>query len=411
MSKICPKCGKEYDENELNCPYCPVGNVNDVIEVAKEEVLPEPTSVVDESTPIVTEVEVPTNVLPLVEETHHEEPTSPVIESPVIETPGLVDILPTNTINEIIDDEPILKAESSGLEATILEEVSVSVSEDILEPAIENEEIETVSISTPESSLEEEKEEFVIPEMPAPVVGEINPELLGNKYDSEEELNNQRIEAKKQKEALEAEKLRQEAELKSQTPMEKPDLLARIPDTETEGVELTSTKKKGKPMRKVLNAIIVILGIAVVAAAVWYFFLQDKDAESETNYMDPISTYMEGYKESDAGKMLSSFVSCVSSTDEITAMINASIQTRQQYKEVNIEYKETNVEVVNNSDQAKLDEYLKNACGTETPKIEDYKQVYVEQKIKTEQDIDFVVNNPKFWNVKINNEWYILMVE
>ena len=31
--------------------------------------------------------------------------------------------------------------------------------------------------------------------------------------------------------------------------------------------------------------------------------------------------------------------------------------------------------------------------------------------VKTEQDKDFVIKNPKFWNVMIDETWYILMVE
>ena len=114
--------------------------------------------------------------------------------------------------------EPVLKAESSGLESVSLEEVSVIVDEHSLEPKVENDAIESVSISAPQESLEVKKEEFVIPEMPAPTVGEINPELLGNKYDADEAINNQKIEVKKQQDAMEMERIRQEAAAKSQMP-------------------------------------------------------------------------------------------------------------------------------------------------------------------------------------------------
>ena len=332
--------------------------------------------------------------------------------------PTLDDIHPTNTTDGILENidkevqpEPVLKAESSGLESVNLEEVSVLVDEHSLEPKVENEEIESVSISAPQESLEVKEEEFVIPEMPAPSVGEINPELLGNKYDAEEAINNQKIEVKKQQDAMEMERIRQEAVAKSQMPMEKPDLLARIPDPEAQDVELSAPKKKGKPMRKVLNVIIVILAIAVAGAAVWYFFFQGKEDANKENYMEPIETYITGYRDADASKMLSAFVPCVAKSEEISLMITNIISTRNQYKELQVEFSEKSAEVVNGSDQQSLNEYLKNTCGSEAPTIKEYKQVYVEQKIKTEQDKDFAVENPKFWNVMIDEKWYILMVE
>ena len=103
---------------------------------------------------------------------------------------------------------------------------------------------------------------------------------------------------------MEMERIRQEAAAKSQMPMEKPDLLARIPDPDAQDVETTTPKKKGKPMRKVLNAIIVLLAIAVAGAAIWYFFIQGKEDANKDKYMEPISTYITGYKDADASKML-----------------------------------------------------------------------------------------------------------
>ena len=454
MSKICPKCGKEYDDNILNCPHCEPDQKEEVLEVIEtiqtpienkvvetltepeiiettEEVVGQPETVVNETkvveeasvsntpveieqSPTITEVEQPGESLPQVE---------PVVEVPVenkglvLDMPTLDDIHPTNTTDAILDKmeeentpEPVLKAESSGLESISLEEVSVIVDESSLEPAVENEELESVSISAPQESLEEKEEEFVIPEMPAPTVGEINPELLGNKYDAEEAINNQKIEAKKQQDAMEMERIRQEAEAKKSIPMEKPDLLARIPDPDEE-VELSTPKKKGKPMRKFLNTILVILGIAVIAAAIWYFFFQEKEDANKNNYMEPVETYLYGYRDADASKMLSAFVPCVAKSEDISIMVTNLISTRNQYKEVTLEFSEKNAEVVNSADQQSLNEYLKNVCGTEAPEVKDYKQVYVEQKIKTEQDKDFVIKNPKFWNVMIEDTWYILMVE
>ena len=164
-------------------------------------------------------------------------------------------------------------------------------------------------------------------------------------------------------------------------------------------------------MRKVLNVIIVILAIAVAGAAVWYFFFQGKEDANKENYMEPIETYITGYRDADASKMLSAFVPCVAKSEEISLMITNIISTRNQYKELQVEFSEKSAEVVNGSDQQSLNEYLKNTCGSEAPTIKEYKQVYVEQKIKTEQDKDFAVENPKFWNVMIDEKWYILMVE
>ena len=528
MGKICQKCGKEYDDNLLNCPYCEqesnqesleviepivetpkveelvttpvetkeIETIEEVIdtpivepvkevvqsevapvvestpivvetpavepvqEVSQPEVVPvvestpvivealavEPVQEVSqpevapvvESTPVIveapavekhnieeietiedvpslTEIAQPAESLPQVEPIV-EEPAQP--EAPKLDMPTLDDIHPTNTTDGILENidkevqpEPVLKAESSGLESVNLEEVSVLVDEHSLEPKVENEEIESVSISASKESLEVKEEEFVIPEMPAPSVGEINPELLGNKYDADEAINNQKIEVKKQQDAMEMERIRQEAVAKSQMPMEKPDLLARIPDPEAQDVELSAPKKKGKPMRKVLNVIIVILAIAVAGAAVWYFFFQGKEDANKENYMEPIETYITGYRDADASKMLSAFVPCVAKSEEISLMITNIISTRNQYKELQVEFSEKSAEVVNGSDQQSLNEYLKNTCGSEAPTIKEYKQVYVEQKIKTEQDKDFAVENPKFWNVMIDEKWYILMVE
>lgn len=495
MSKICPKCGKEYDENLLNCPYCEQEQKEEVLEVITptietleepvqapietvtvsepveviEEVLDvEPTPVVEniqvdvqpevapvvesapvveetqpvaeavqeivqpeaviENTPVETETPVVEEIVPTVNEVAQPAESLPQVEPvveessneemPKLDLPTLDDIHPTNTTDVILDNmeeekqsEPVLKAESSGLESVSLEEVSVIVDEHSLEPKVENDAIESVSISAPKESLEVKKEEFVIPEMPAPTVGEINPELLGNKYDADEAINNQKIEVKKQQDAMEMERIRQEAAAKSQMPMEKPDLLARIPDPDAQDVETSTPKKKGKPMRKVLNAIIVLLAIAVAGAAIWYFFIQGKEDANKDKYMDPISTYITGYRDADASKMLSAFVPCVAKSEEVSLMISNLITTRNQYKEMTIEFSEKSAEVVNGADQQSLNDYLKNVCGTEAPTITDYKQVYVEQKTKTEQDKDFVIKNPKFWNVMIDETWYILMVE
>ena len=494
MGKVCPKCGKEYEDNLLNCPYCeqepkeevldvlepivetpkveelvttpvetevidapaiepvqevvqsevapvvesvPVVAATPVVEPVQEVVQPEVVSVVEnipvvtetpkveehkaeeietiEDVPTITEVCQPAESLPKVEPIV-EEQVQP--EAPKLDMPTLDDIHPTNTTDGILENidkevqpEPVLKAETSGLESVNLEEVSVIVDEHSLEPQVENDDIESVSISAPQESLEVKEEEIVIPEMPAPTVGEINPELLGNKYDAEEAINNQKIEVKKQQDAMEMERIRQEAAAKSQMPMEKPDLLAKIPDPEAQDVELSTPKKKGKPMRKVLNAIIIILAIAVAGAAVWYFFFQGKEDANKEKYMEPVETYITGYRDADASKMLSAFVPCVAKSEEVSLMITNLISTRNQYKEVQVEFSEKSAEVVNSADQQSLNDYLKNTCGTDAPTIKEYKQVYVEQKIKTEQDKDFVIKNPKFWNVMIDENWYILMVE
>lgn len=452
MSQICPKCGKEYDDTALKCPFCPEENSGVVLEVPTIESLDSVSSepaveskiespiveTVAEAEPVLTEQQIKTETLPVIEElVTPEDATIPVVneqtpitenlsspeETPLIETPSLENIMPTTVTtespsNEKLEDEPKTEEVAAPvatnmpvIETSTLEEVSVIVPEESLEPIIENEELETVSITTPEASLEVKEEEIVIPEMPDPVVGEINPDLLGAKYDAEEEFNNEKREAKKRQEEIEAERIRQEQALKSQMPMEKPDLLARIPDPSESDVEITPTKKKGKPMKKVLNIIIIILAIAVVGVAIWHFFLQDIEKISDSNYMDPIATYFDGYKEVDSTKMLSSFVPCVAKNEDIASMITTSVQTRTQYKEVTIEYNEKTAEVVNNTDQATLDEYLKTTCGTDLPTITEYKHVYVSQKIKTEQDTDFTENNPEFWNIKIEDKWYILLVQ
>ncbi|MBQ7104755.1 MAG: zinc ribbon domain-containing protein [Bacilli bacterium] len=421
MTLICKKCGKEYEDSELKCPYCgeaytEENEIDDILEVPLGE---EENKTLEEvkisETPAVVSVEVNAETKEniqeevVLEETK-EEVTKPTIieEEPVTltEVTPVVDTLPS------IEEEAPVKAEMPIIETPNLDDIlPTDTLNNLDETNISNDNLETISVELQEETLEEKEEVFEIPEMPAPEVGEVDLEQLINKYDNDEKENLEKIEAKKQYDEAVSEQKRLEEEAKRQQPVPKPDLLATIPDETDVDIDIKTTKKKGKkPMKKVMNAILVILIIAVIGVLIWYF-IQGRETKENNNYMKPVDEYFSAYKAGDSTKMLASFVPCVSQTDEITTLITTTVNNSAQYGVITLEYKETTTEVVNKDDQKHLDEYLKNMCPTSTPAIEEYKHVFVEQKIKGQEEKEFTVNNPEFWVVKVNNEWYILQIQ
>lgn len=203
----CPKCGKEL-ENDSKCPVCDVENKND----NKLE-----------------EVQVETQTISL------DDPTP--VETPKEET-------------------------------IILQEETIKDSE----VEIVNDSLETVTTNAEELKFEEDipkPVEIQIPDMPEPTIGEINPNLLGNQYDEEERINNEKIEQKHQQELAEMERKRQEYLAAQQDPNSRPDLLAGRTE---EFIEEVKPKKK----RSFGKILITILLLAVVAFALYYFLVLGK---------------------------------------------------------------------------------------------------------------------------------------
>ena len=201
----CPKCGKELD-NGNKCPVCDTENINNKL----EEVQVEATVSLDEQTPV--------------------------------ETPK--------------------------------EEIVVSQEEPIKDSEVEmvNDSLVTVTTNAEELKFEEDipkSVEVQIPDMPEPIIGEINPDLLGNQYDEEERINNEKIEKKHQQELAEIERQRQEYLAAQQDPNSRPDLLAG----RTEEVVVEVKPKKKTSFGKIL---ITILLLAAVAFALYYFLVLGK---------------------------------------------------------------------------------------------------------------------------------------
>lgn len=140
------------------------------------------------------------------------------------------------------------------------------------EVEIVNDSLETVTTTAEGLSFEEDIPKAVevqIPDMPAPTIGEINPDLLGNQYDEEERINNEKIEMKHQQELAELERQRQEYLAAQQDPNSRPDLLAG----RTEEVVVEVKPKKKTSFGKVLVVILLLLAIAF---ALYYFLVLGK---------------------------------------------------------------------------------------------------------------------------------------
>lgn len=459
MMVVCNKCGKEYDDSELKCPNCGESSTEEkeIDETLDVEVSTPLNDVKISETPVVVNEVIETKVEPISETIEEELKTveqpitlnevTPTIESlptievptekesqiqaevqqPIVETEVNIqnNVVENNTVelNEVVAEittlpeveitEAVVKADMPIIETPKLDDIlPTDTLSNIDDTNISNENLETISVEVKEEVLEEKEEVFEVPEMPAPVVGEVDLEQLINKYDTEEKINLEKMESKKKYEEAINEQKRLEEEAKRQQPMPKPDLLATIPDEEAlDDLVVDKNIKKGKkPMRKLMNVILVILVLAIIGILIWYF-VQGMSNKENNNYIKPVDNYFNAYKEGNSSKMLESFVPCVAQTEEITSLITTTINNSAQYGTITIEYKEKNTEVVNKDDQQHLDTYLKTMCPTNTPTIEEYKHVYIEQKIKGQEEKEFTINNPEFWVVKISNNWYILQLQ
>ena len=173
------------------------------------------------------------------------------------------------------------KLEEVQVEATVSldaqeakEEIVVQQEEPAKDSEVEivNDSLETVTTTAEELSFEEDIPKAVevqIPDMPAPTIGEINPDLLGNQYDEEERINNEKIEMKHQQELAELERQRQEYLAAQQDPNSRPDLLAG----RTEEVVVEVKPKKKTSFGKIL---IIILLLSAIAFALYYFLVLGK---------------------------------------------------------------------------------------------------------------------------------------
>ena len=156
----------------------------------------------------------------------------------------------------------------------VKEEIVVQPEEPTKDSEVEivNDSLETVTTTAEGLSFEEDIPKAIevqIPDMPAPTIGEINPDLLGNQYDEEERINNEKIEMKHQQELAELERQRQEYLAAQQDPNSRPDLLAG----RTEEVVVEVKPKKKTSFGKVL---VVILLLFAIAFALYYFLVLGK---------------------------------------------------------------------------------------------------------------------------------------
>ena len=361
MSKLCPNCGQIVEDDVIKCNNCN------------------------------TDIPLENNQVESIEN---------------VDTGTINDIPEVNTTIQDFSVEDQSEQNLENPSPLQLQEVEVVVNN--LDDVMLDESIEAKKQAENQA---EQLENFVIPEMPQPEIGEINPQLLGSIY-KQEAVNNEKKETKRKMEEAEFERKRQEEEAKRQMPMKKPDLLAGI-NTATEDLEpenIEKGKKDKKKMRKVMNIIIIILAIALIGVGVYYLTNHMKETSAST-YMDPISTYFEGYSNSNVELMLSSFVPCLSKTEEIATEINNLINARNQYGAIEVDFKEKNVEVVNGDDQSHLDDYLSETCSTDSNEITDYKHVFVEQTITVTDTKEVTTNEPEFWVVQINEQWYILSIQ
>lgn len=461
MSKLCNKCGQVLEDELTVCPYCgrevePVvnenNNIEDIIEVpivnqtdnstldgtiplvmaapTLDDIKPvnEIENIAMTSTPseVVTPVEVQTpEAVPVVEAGVAQEPTveevTPVEETQPVEVQTSEVEMPEVPEIEKIDEKEKLEIPTPEINITttpVVVETAPKLGDvnDILttvEVEVENNSLETVSIEANEKVLVEEEEVFEIPVMPEPSIGEINPELLGNKYDNEEQANQEKLEAKKKMEEQEQERRLQEELAKREIPMERPDLLAGFgqPDTTVE-VEEPKTKKTGGKKAGLIVAILVILVIGGLAA--WFVLSGglDKLLNKEPKYLpiDPVNTYYEGFNEGNSEKIISSFVPCLANSDNVSNIVTNSLNMKNQNPNMKITFSETNTEVVNGDDTKHLDKHLLDNCSSK-PEISDYKHIFIEQKTKLNTDSKEELSETEFWVAQIEEKWYIIMIQ
>ncbi len=394
MSKICPKCGQTIDDDAIKCPFC-----NSDLNVEENEAN--------------TSVEQPTVSVPEVTAQENAESAASASDANVSEevsTEHKPQVLPVNeTDNVNFNQQSSTASEANETSDTVisagnvLEEISVSDNG----TDINNLNIESVSVSTDEGLSEEEEKPVEVPTMPEPTIGEIAPDLLGNVYDQEEKINNEKIAEQMRRDEEERKRLETE---KMNQPMEKPDLLAsasKNDDVEGSGVKNKSGKHSGKHMMNILTAIIVIAALVFV---VWYFFLREPDEAEKNSYMDPIVTYFNSYDAGNVENMLSAWVPCLAKNDEVISEITKRVNDRLAYKSFYLEYNEIRAEVVNGPDKEELNKFLSERCEV-VPEVTDYKHVYINEKISDGEDKVIEEINPEFYTVLIDGKWYMMALQ
>lgn len=460
---ICPFCGENLDGtggvgNEV--VQEPVVN-NEVenkeveekfetpipVQEITEEVSSSPTTNESASQTTSTVVDVPTAVNLSTTNADNQPVETPI---PVQETKPENILNDTNEVNpeaitntgavsqngDVLKDEPKLNIPSKSLESIVTETTSVNfgptesevksvaneTSDTIMdanalqevEPVIETVSVDNVNLETVSVDVSDQKEEVVEeviekPVLPEPTIGEVNSDALINSYEEEEKMNNEMIAEKKRLDEEERQRKLLEEQQKIAN-MEKPDLLAvdqsLMPTTNDESAD--DMKKKKRPnTKKILDIVTIAIILVIGLVAVWYFFLREKEEKANDNYMQPIVSWFKGYNDGNTSAMLSSYVPCLSNVDEIITEINNRVNSRLTNKNFYLEYKEEKSEVVNSQDQAELDSYLSERCSS-TPKIEEYKRVYIDEKLSVSEDKKMEDNHPQFFVVKIENKWYIL---
>ena len=464
---ICPFCGENLDGtggvgNEV--VQEPVVN-NEVenkeveekfetpipVQEITEEVSISPTTNENVSQPTSAVVDVPTAVDLSATNTENKVDVQPVeTPIPVQETKPENVLNDTNEVNpeaitntgtvsqdgDVLKDEPMLNIPSKSLESIVTETTSVNfgptesevksvaneTSDTVMdanalqevEPVLETVSVDNVNLETVSVDVSDQKEEVVEeviekPVLPAPTIGEINPDLLGNTYEQEEKMNNEMIDEKKRLDEEEHQRKLMEEQQKIAN-MAKPDLLAvdqSLMPTTDGGSDDDMKKKKRPNTKKILDIATIAIILVIGLVAVWYFFLREKEEKANDNYMQPIVSWFKGYNDGNTRDMLSSYVPCLSSVDEFITEINDRVNSRLTNKNFYLEYKEEKSEVVNSQDQAELDSYLSERCSS-TPKIEEYKRVYIDEKLSVSEDKKMEENHPEFFVVKIENKWYIL---
>ena len=186
-------------------------------------------------------------------------------ESPVENSTSNIEV-PTPIVN---NEQGVSESNANQIEIS----QPISPEEIEVDSNIINSELETVSIDTTSLKLEDDKIETMsisTPELPAPTIGEINPDLLGNNYDEAERINNEKIAIKEQQELAELERKRQEAELAAQNAAPRPDLLAELNNMQ---VNVNSIPKK---KRKIGKIILILFILAIISFGLYYFLVLSK---------------------------------------------------------------------------------------------------------------------------------------
>jgi len=254
-----------FDETLTNCPYCGMPNENSgansipVQEVNSnnlnvESQIPNPNNVI-------LEPNVPNNTESVIQ---------PVVPNP--EVPKQVDSSQSVQTIESTDVQldnnaqptEIVKSDTILTPTNIMQEISV---DDLSETELNNANLEVVSSNAPTESLNVEEKKIELPPMPDALIEDVDVSILGNKYDSEEEENNQRL---LEKQRIEAEKQRienEKRELELAKKMQvKPDLL-RIdnPTQPPDQIAMMPEKKSNKKIIIIVAICVVVLIVAVLA--------------------------------------------------------------------------------------------------------------------------------------------------